>query len=270
MSTRSGDAVGIRVAGALRRVNLLGLLVPLALVGAWQWAVKSGAVELDYLPAPTSILAEAGSLIDSGDMTDALTHTLVVTVVSAAIAILLGGVTGIVFGSSRAVRTWTGGSVDVLRTIPVIALMPVALLVWGSSARTEIIVATFAGFWIMLVNTAGGVQQIHPRLADVSSTFRLSRIDRLRKVIAPAAAAPMLVGARLAVVSCLIVAIVAEMLVSYQGLGYVLVRAQNALQPEQMWAYAMACGLLGYLLNTVLVHGARLALPGGRNLQEVS
>lgn len=253
--------------GRSRWLNLPALAVAVLVVGAWQWAVQWRLIELDYLPSPQAIAVTTGELLSSGDLGEAARHTVAASVLAAVLAILIGGAFGVLLATSRTLRTWTGASVDILRTVPVVALMPVALLVWGSSTRAEVIVATYAGLWVMIVNTAGGVAQVHPRLHDVGTVFQLSRTDRLRKVIAPAAAASMLVGARLTVVTSLVICIVAEMLISYQGLGYSLVRAQNALQPEQMWTFALTCGLLGYVANVLLLRAARLALPGMRELR---
>jgi len=255
-----------RLATGARRLNVIGLVVAVALVASWQLVVDSGLLAFDYLPAPSEIVSATRDLFTSGELPDALLHTVRVTVVSSLLAITLGASVGTVFALSNAVRKWTAASVDVIRTVPVVALMPVALLVWGSSGTTEIIVATFVGFWIMMVNTSGGVLALNARLQDIGRMFQLDLSERVRKLVVPAAASPMLVGARLTVVACFIVCIVAEMLISYQGLGYALIEAQSALQPEQMWSYAIASGVLGYLFNVILIKGARLALPGGRDL----
>jgi ABC-type nitrate/sulfonate/bicarbonate transport system permease component len=108
---------------------------------------------------------------------------------------------------------------------------------------------------------------VHPIKRDVARTFRLSRAETLRKIVFPVAMPSVLVGARLSVVTALVVSIVAEMLISPNGVGYGLVFSQQALQPGDMWAYAVVAGIMGYLLNVVLVQIVR---RGGANMGEVA
>jgi ABC-type nitrate/sulfonate/bicarbonate transport system permease component len=220
-------------------------------------------VTYDYLPAPDAIAGALADLARSGTLTSDIGHTVGVTLVASVIAIALGTALGMAVGLIAAIRTYFLASFDALRTVPTVALMPVALLIWGSAAKTEIIVAVYAATWPILINTIGGVQSVHPRMRDVARSFRLSRAETLRKIVVPAAMPAILVGARLSVVVALVVAMVAEMMVSSEGLGWGLVQSQQALQPATMWAYAVVCGVLGYLLNVVLVQAVRLALPGG-------
>lgn len=243
-------------------VNPAGWLVVLAVIGLWQLLVDSGVLKFDYLPPPSKILHALTDLIGSGEMGSAVGHTLVATSAAAAIAIFVGCMLGAAVGLLALAERFAMATFDVLRTVPVVALMPVALLVWGPAARTEIIVAVYAAVWPMLVNAAGGFRAVHPRLRDVALTFRLSKRRAFAKIMIPAAMPALLVGARLSVATALVVTIVAEMLVNSQGLGWALVQSQQALQPAEMWAYAVACGIIGYLLNVLLLQLVRLGLPG--------
>jgi ABC-type nitrate/sulfonate/bicarbonate transport system permease component len=184
--------------------------------------------------------------------------------IASGIALVAGVILGAAIGLLKPVRTYTQGTVDVLRTIPTVALMPVALLVWGTGAKSEIIVAAFAAMWPITLNTAAGVSRVHPLKRDVARTFRLSRTETLRKIVFPVAMPAILVGARLSVVTALVVSIVAEMLINPEGIGYGLVFSQQALQPDDMWAYAVVAGIMGYLLNVLLVTIVR---RGGADMQ---
>ena len=108
-----------------------------------------------------------------------------------------------------------------------------------------------------------GVQNVHPVKRDVARSFRLSRFQTLRKITLPVATPAILIGARLAVVNALVVAIVAEMLINPDGVGWGLVFSMQALKPEDMWAYAVVAGIMGYLLNAILLYAVR---RGGANM----
>jgi ABC-type nitrate/sulfonate/bicarbonate transport system permease component len=247
----------------IETVNPLGWLVVVLIIVLWQVLIDAKVLDFDYMPPPSEIANGFADLVSSGEMGDAVWHTLTVTLVASAIGIAVGVLYGAALGLVEAVRIYSMGTVDFLRTVPVVALMPVGLLVWGASSETEIIVASYAAAWPIVINTMAGVQGVHPVKRDVARSFRLSRIDTLRKIVFPVATPAILVGARLSVVTALVVAIVAEMLINPEGVGYGLVFAMQSLQPENMWAYAVVAGIMGYLLNAVLVYGVR---RGGANM----
>lgn len=249
----------------IRRINLLGLAVVVALVGAWQLAVGGGLVSFDYVPAPSSVLHSLVTELRSGQLAAELGHTVSVTLRAWLLALAAGVVAGLALASSPPLRAFFGASVDALRTIPVVALLPIALLIWGPSATSELAVAAVAAVWPVLVSTESGVRAVHPRLAEVAATLRLSRFDAARKIALPAAAPEILVGARIALGFALVVAVVAEMVGNPQGLGYQLVVQQQALNPSGMWAYVVVIGALGVALNAALVAITRLAMPGRRH-----
>lgn len=251
-----------RVARVIHAANPSGILVILATLALWQALVVTGVLELRYLPAPTEIAVEAVRLVASGQIFVDIAHTLGTTLIAGAIGAVIGIAIGIVFGLFQSFRLYTGSSIDFFRTIPVTALVPVALLIWGPSNLSEIVVAAYAATWPILINTAGGVRSIPTRLYDVAAVLRLPRRAVLAKIIVPAAAQQILVGLRLGIVTALVLAIVAEMLINPMGLGWGVILAQNALAPERLWAYTLTIGLLAYLLNMLLVALVRLALPG--------
>ena len=103
-----------------------------------------------------------------------------------------------------------------------------------------------------MLNTAGGVATVHPRQYDVARILHFPSVTTVRENVIPAAVPAWLVGARLAAVIGLLVAIVAEMIMYPRGLGGGLIESLNALAPARMWAYALVCELVGFLLNAGL------------------
>jgi len=250
-------------AGLKRLFNPAGVLVGVGAIALWQVLIDTKILDFSYLPAPDEVATALGDQFESGALTTAVGHTLWVTLVASAIAMVLGVALGLALGLLPVVRTYSMASVDFFRALPMTAMIPAILLIWGPTAKAEIIAATYAATWQIVVNTAGGVRSVHPRLRDVARTFQLTRGELVRKVIIPAATPAMLVGGRLAIVTALVVAIVAEMLVNPEGIGWGLVSGQQSLQPAITWAYVAVAGAIGYVLNAVLVWAVRRALPGG-------
>jgi len=107
----------------------------------------------------------------------------------------------------------------------------------------------------------GAVAGVHTRLFDVGRTFRLSGAEILRKVMLPAALPGVLVGARLSLTLALVLAVVAEMVGNPAGLGYAVVREQQAMRPDLLFAYVVAIGALGVGLNAALTGAVAVLFP---------
>ena len=244
-----------------KRINVLGLATMAALVGIWELLVRSGAVDFDFLPAPSGIAQALGSLISSGDLFPPVVHTLRSAVVGWAIAGVVGIALGVWLGLSDTAWRYSMASVEIIRAIPPISLVPVSLLVFGFSLRMELVVIVYAGAWTVLVNTIDGVRNLRPELLDVGRMLRMSKLTTIRKLIVPSAVPSIVVGLRLAMSLSLVLAVVAEMIGNPAGLGNAVVRAQQALQPEQMFAYVVTIGVLGVLLNTGLRYASARAFP---------
>jgi sulfonate transport system permease protein len=142
----------------------------------------------------------------------------------------------------------------------------VALLLFGFSLQTEFVVIVLPALWPVLVNTMGGVASVHPRLFEVGATFRLARGRIVTRILIPAALPSILVGLRLSLTLALVLAIVAEMVGNPTGLGYAVVRDQQALRPELMFANVFVVGVLGIVLNQALVRIAARRFPATSGL----
>lgn len=252
----------------LHAINPLGVIVTVVLVLLWEAAVQFQWITIAYLPAPSEVAVALVEQIASGAMLVAVGHTLWIALVSSMIAIFVGVVVGTLLGSISIVKKFSLASIDFLRSIPAVALIPVALLLLGPSPESEIVVATFSALWPILINTLGGVSGINPRLSEVARTLQLDRRSELLKIVVPYAVPSILVGARLSIINALVVAIIAEMMINPAGIGWSLMVAQQALRSDVLFAYAVITGVLGLLLNIVLVKGTQALMPGSPALRE--
>jgi sulfonate transport system permease protein len=212
--------------------RLVGLVVPLAAVAGWQALKSVGVLDYEYLPAPSEVVAAVVDLGRTGELVDDVAHTLGVVAVAAATSMTVGAALGLAIGLLPTVRRYSMASVDFLRTIPAVALVPVAVLSLGPVRAAEIALATYAALWPIVLHTAGGVAAVHPRQYDVARVLRLGRLTTVRKIVIPAAVPAWLVGARMAVTIALLVAIVAEMITSSRGLGGGLTESMMRLRPH--------------------------------------
>ena len=245
----------------LPRLNVPGLVTLVICVALWELAIRSGSVHYDYLPPPSAIFGGFLELVRSGQLAIDTLHTVKSVLIGWAVAMVLGVVLGLILGSSPLVRRYSLASIEVLRPMPAIAFVPVALLLFGFSIETELIVIILPSLWPVLINTMGGVMGIHARMFEVGRTFRLPRAEIVRKILLPAALPAILVGARISMTLALVLAVVAEMVGNPNGLGYAIVRDQQALRPELMFADVVVIGLIGIVLNAALVGGVAAFFP---------
>ncbi len=244
-----------------RRVNAPGLLTMAVLVGLWEALVRSGLLEYDYLPAPSAVAQAAGALLVAGGLVRNVVHTLTVALVGWVASAVIGIGLGILLGISRTAWRYSITTFEALKPIPPITLVPAALLVFGFSLEMELVIVIYVGVWPVLINTIGGVRGVSPELRDTARMLRFRPFAAVAKVILPAAMPVIAVGLRLALSLCLVLAVVAEMVGNPAGLGHALVRAQHALQPERMFVYVVATGVLGITINAAFDAAARKVFP---------
>jgi sulfonate transport system permease protein len=243
------------------RPNIAGLITMVICGLAWETAIQVGILDYQYLPAPSAIVRGAGELAASGELITATLHTLESVFLGWAIAVAAGVSFGLLLGSSPLLRRYTLATVEVLRPMPAIAFVPVALLLFGFSIETELMVIILPSLWPVLINTMGGLMRVHARLGEVGRTFRLSRAAILFKVFLPAAMPAIIVGVRISLALAAVLAVLAEMVGNPEGLGYAVVSQQQALRPDLMFACVIVIGLLGLALNALLVGAVSVSFP---------
>ena len=245
----------------LGRVNWLGLGTIALGVLLWEALLRAGLAHYQNLPAPSAIAGALVEIAGNGQLLADTLHTLGVVLVGWIAAVVIGVAAGLALGVSAPLRDYSLASIEVLRPMPGIAFAPVALLLFGFSLQMELMVVVLPALWPVLINTMGAVAGVHARLFDVGRTFRLSGGEILRKIMLPAALPGVLVGARLSMTLALVLAVVAEMVGNPVGLGYAVVREQQAMRPDLVFAYVVAIGVLGVILNAALTGAVARLFP---------
>jgi ABC-type nitrate/sulfonate/bicarbonate transport system permease component len=207
-------------------------------------------------PPSLVVVAFAGALAD-GSLLLATRDTLLSALGGLAIGAVIGLALGVLFGSVRAIDRLMALATELLRPIPSVALIPVALVALGFGYRLEIAIIAFACTWPLLLLTRAAVAGVEPQLLEVARMLRLGLPARIIKIIIPAALPRIFVAFRLAAGISLIVAVTVEIAVNPIGLGFGIMSAQQALRPELMLAYLVWIGVVGYGLNALLVLAQR-------------
>lgn len=230
-----------------------GFALPIALVLVWQFGAMILGVHSDTLSAPSDILVAFFSGLADGSMLEATVRTLGAAGGGLMIGVVLGAVCGLLFGLLPPLSRLMNVTIEILRPIPAVAIVPIALLVFGFGYKMEIAIVAFACIFPILILTENAIRQIAPRLLDVARVLRLSTSQRVTKVVIPAVLPRIFVALRLGAGIALIVAVTVEIVANPMGLGYRLMLAGQSLRPADMFATLLWIGLIGWALNYLLV-----------------
>lgn len=230
---------------------LRALAVPAALLVLLEAYARTAGRASDALAPPSAAALAFMHLVADGALLEATGFTLAAAALGLAAGSALGIVLGVALGLSRRLSASCSLSIELLRPVPSVALIPLAMLVFGFGLNMELAVVAFATFWPMLVLTRAAVQQVEPRLLEVSAALGLSPLARAHKIVLPAVLPRLFVALRLGVAIALVVAVTVEIAANPSGMGYALMLAQQSLDPAQMLAWLGWIGLLGYLLNAL-------------------
>jgi ABC-type nitrate/sulfonate/bicarbonate transport system permease component len=231
---------------ALPWLSVLGVLALFELLP------RVGVLPSDHFPPISQTLSTLLDQLGESRFWEAVGNTLEGWALGLGIAAGLAIPIGIVIGSSRLLYRATRGLIEFLRPIPSVALIPLAILIYGTGLQSKVFLAAFASFWQVLVATLYGVQDVDPVATDTARSFGFSRPQRLLRVTLPSAVPYIATGIRIASAVSLILTVTAELVIGAAGLGRSINLARSGGNEELMYALILATGVLGLLLNTVL------------------
>ncbi|WP_210575270.1 ABC transporter permease [Streptomyces sp. GESEQ-4] len=234
----------------MRGVNAaLGAAGLAAFLALGEAVPRLGLVKDDYFP-PTSRIADAlGGELTDGAFWSALGDTLTGWALGLAIAACAGIVVGVVISVVPYLREATASTIEFLRPIPSVALIPLAILLYGNELRSVLLLVVYASFWQVLIQTLYGVQDLDPVADETARSYGLGTWARIRHVLWPTALPYVMTGIRLAAAVALILAITAELIIGAPGLGNRIGVAQTSQAVPEMYALIVVTGLLGLLIN---------------------
>jgi ABC-type nitrate/sulfonate/bicarbonate transport system permease component len=238
------------MAVAVRRTDWAPPIVAaLLLLALWDLVVRAGLIPESSIPPASAALGELFTQLGESTLWKAVGNTLQGWAIGLALAVAAGVPAGILIGSSRWAYRALRVPIEFLRPIPSVALIPLAVLVYGTGLESKVFLATFASFWPMLIQTIYGVQDVDPVATDTARAFGLGRAARLWRVTVPSAVPYIATGIRISSAVALILSVTAELVIGSAGLGREINTASSGGNVELMYALIIATGLLGWLLN---------------------
>jgi len=232
----------------LWQTRLSGFLLLGALLVLWQVSAIYWVASPNWPPVTRIGVAIAAGL-GSGELADVFGSSLYRMLTGYAIGTAAAVVLGLAMASVRVVHAALEPAVELLRPIPLPAIIPPLILLLGVDDAMKIFVVAFAAFFPVLVNTVAGVRAVDPVAVNVARTFGYRRLRTTLRVVLPASLPYILAGMRISLALALIVTVVAEMIAGSAGIGYYIMTMQYALRPGDMYAAIFLLAALGYALN---------------------
>jgi ABC-type nitrate/sulfonate/bicarbonate transport system permease component len=244
----SERAIGVRTLNVLGDTRASGTLLVALLMGLWQYSALYWVSSPNWPPV-TQIAQALWGGFASGELFEVFGSSLYRMLSGYALGVAAALVIGMLMASVRLVHAALEPTVELLRPIPIPAIIPPLILLLGVDDAMKIFIVAFSAFFPVLVNTVSGVRAVDHVAIDVARTFRASRLRTALRVVLPASMPYILAGMRVSLALSLIVTVVAEMIAGSSGIGYYIMTMQYALRSSDMYAAILVLAALGYALN---------------------
>ena len=234
---------------AIWKERLLPWLLPVALILAWEFAAKVGWLSSRILPEPWAVARAAWSLALSGELWTHVRISAWRAISGFAVGGGLGLLLGLLTGTFRQAETLLDTSIQMIRNIPALALIPLVILWFGIDESSKLFLVSIGVFFPVYLNTFHGIRSVDKGLIEMAKSYGLSGWPLYRDVILPGALPSILVGVRFALGLVWVLLIVAETISAQAGIGYMTMNAREFLQTDVVLVGILLYALLGKLAD---------------------
>ena len=210
---------------------------------------RVGVVDSQFVPPFSEMMRALLDELSNPDFWTALSNTMRGWAIGFSISMVAAVACGILIGSNHFLREFTASTIEFLRPIPSVALIPLAVLLFGTDMRATLVLVVYAAFWQVLVQVLYGVQDVDPVAAQTAKVYRFRPQTFVRTVVWPTALPYIMTGFRLAAIVALVLEMTGELIIGTPGIGLRIATAQSAGAVPSMYALVIVTGLLGVGMN---------------------
>lgn len=239
---------------------------PVLLLVVWIVASATGLLDPKTLSAPWTVVTTAGELIGDGRLQSNLWTSVQRALIGGVIGVVLGLVLALVAGLSRIGEALIDGPVQIKRSIPTLALMPLAILWLGIGEEMKILLIALSVFVPVYINTYSALRGIDARYVELAETLDLSRAQFIRRIALPGALPGFFTGLRLSVTIAWLALVVVEQVNASSGIGYLMYQARNYGLTEIIIVGLVVYAILGFGSDLLVRAAERKALAWRRTI----
>lgn len=230
---------------------LLPWLLPVVLVALWQYFSAIGRLPAGILPAPSDVLRAAWLLAERGE----LQRDILVSLRRVAIGFMTGAATGLVVGFLVGLSSLAHGLLDrslqMVRTIPHLALVPLMILWFGIGEEPRVLLVAMGSLFPVYINTMSGIRGVDPKLIELGRSYGLGPFGLIAGVVLPGALPPILTGVRYALGVAWLTLVVGETIASRDGIGYMVQNARELLRTDVILLAIVLYAIAGWLADSI-------------------
>ena len=234
----------------------------------WEGITLIGIFSPVLLPSPIAVLEAAKDMLVSGILIPNIAASLKRVFVGFMLAVSIAVPLGIICGWYRTLLDICDPIIELFRPIPVLALLPLAILWFGIGESSKIFLIAYGSFFPIFINTLAGVRFVDPIYIQAGESLGATKLQIFYRVILMAALPNIFTGLRLGIGFAFLTIVAAEMIASESGLGYLIVDTQLTFQTDRTLVATLMFGILGYLLSTLLLQLERRMLRWNKGLQQ--
>ncbi|UNK47777.1 ABC transporter permease [Arthrobacter sulfonylureivorans] len=232
------------------RKPLLGIGGVIGILVGWEVLSRTNVLPSTYFPPASDVLSTLMAQVSQTAFWNSVSLTLQGWLAGLLIAAVIGLILGVLCGSSKLIHDFFRITIELLRPIPPVILIPLAILLLGVNQQLKVFLVTYGAVWPLLVQTIAGSQAMNAVTVEMTRSYRLTRFQ-LFKIRIMSASPYIATGFRISATIALIAAIVAEMVGGVPGLGGDILAAQNNNNETGMYALILAVGIVGLIVNSV-------------------
>jgi sulfonate transport system permease protein len=218
---------------------------PVLLVCVWQASASLGVIPSRLVASPVEILDTFWTLAASGELLDNLLVSLGRVTVGLAIGVAAGTACALVAGLSRLGEDAVDAPLQMARTLPHLAMVPLFILWFGIGETPKLALVALGAMFPIYLNLFAGIRGVDPKLVEAANTLGLSRAELIRHVILPGALPSALVGLRYALGVAWLSLVVGEQINAQSGIGYMMMDAREFLRTDIIMVGLLVYALLG-------------------------
>lgn len=235
--------------GSLGCQLLPKIITLIAFFALWQLLTMAGAISTEVVHSPMQLMTTGQELVRTGELWYHIFISVKRVLIGFLIASVLGVSSGLVFAASRRASTYLTSLIELLRPIPPIAWIPIAILWFGIGDPPSYFIVTIGAFFPIFVNALNGICSVHPSLVLAAMCLGADRKMLLINVLLPAALPSIMTGLRVGLGIAWTSVIAAELVGAQSGLGYMIQLNRILLQTDKIVVGMISIGVIGSLMN---------------------
>ncbi|WP_340537740.1 ABC transporter permease [Nocardioides sp. GXZ039] len=235
--------------GARLKWPLIQTGVLLGLLLGWQVLWQSGVLDHRHFPSVMETIRATFTLLGGAQLWHDLASTLGAWGLGLLLAVAIGVPVGFGLASSDLAYRSCRLIIDFCRSIPPVTLLPVALLLYGTTLDMKVVLILFGCVWVIILQTMYGVRHTDPVALETARAYRVRRRDVALRILLPSAAPYISTGLRISAVTALLIAIGAEIITSADGIGREILLAGNVGALSRMYGLILIASVVGLLIN---------------------